>query len=220
MQEWDSSHTGIYASNGVLIAILKKSRPDLLMPDLCIFAIPGCFKGYFKGYSSEITADAKHLTWLILKAYTRNRGGTVRLQSADPRQRPVINFHYFDDGTDEEKDDMQALIEGIRFVRAFTCCRPGGTTEVLPGESCATDDELRDFITKEAWGHHASCSCPIGPEGDPMAVLDKQFQVRGTKGLRVVDASAFPVIPGFFIAANIYMLAERATDVIASAHPR
>ena len=49
-----------------------------------------------------------------------------------------------------------------------------------------------------------------------MAVLDGRFCVRGTRGLRVVDASAFPQIPGLFIAANIYMLAERATDVIAS----
>ena len=51
-----------------------------------------------------------------------------------------------------------------------------------------------------------------------MAVLDGSFRVRGTSRLRVVDASAFPQIPGLFIAANIYMLAERATDVIASTY--
>jgi choline dehydrogenase len=53
-----------------------------------------------------------------------------------------------------------------------------------------------------------------------MAVLDGSFRVRGTTRLRVVDASAFPQIPGLFIAANVYMLAERATDVISNAHGR
>jgi choline dehydrogenase len=47
-----------------------------------------------------------------------------------------------------------------------------------------------------------------------MAVLDSRFRVRGTSGLRVVDASVFPKIPGFFIASAIFMIAEKASDVI------
>jgi choline dehydrogenase-like flavoprotein len=77
-----------------------------------------------------------------------------------------------------------------------------------------TDDQLRDFIRNQAWGHHASCTCPIGADDDPMAVLDSQFRVRGTTGLRVVDASMFPRIPGFFIVTAIYTAAEKAADVI------
>ena len=44
--------------------------------------------------------------------------------------------------------------------------------------------------------------------------LDSKFRVYGTKGLRVVDASVFPKIPGFFIVSSIYMIAEKASDVI------
>ena len=220
MVRWRKEHDGLYATNGVLLSILKKSRPDLLMPDLCIFALPGFFKGYYPGYSKEVTADTRHLTWIILKAHTKNRRGTVRLKDADPRTPPEINFRYFSEGSDVDQDDLQALVEGIKFVRQFSCCRPAGAIEVLPGGDYVTDEELRSFVAKEAWGHHASCSCPIGPAADPMAVLDGNFRVRGTSGLRVVDASAFPHIPGLFIAANIYMLAERATDVISSAHGR
>jgi choline dehydrogenase len=212
---WHEEHKGLYATNGVLISILKKSRPDLLTPDLCIFALPGYFKGYYPGYSKDATADAKHLTWLVLKAQTKNRRGTVRLRSADPRTPPDINFSYFSEGSDVEREDLNALIEGIKFVRQFACCKPSGVTEVLPGSDYTTDEELRTFVEKEAWGHHASCSCPIGPIGDPRAVLDGSFRVHGTSGLRVVDASAFPLIPGLFIAANVYMLAERATDVLS-----
>jgi choline dehydrogenase len=50
-----------------------------------------------------------------------------------------------------------------------------------------------------------------------MAVLDSKFNVRGTKGLRVVDASIFPRIPGTFTAVSTYMIAEKAADVILAA---
>ena len=64
-----------------------------------------------------------------------------------------------------------------------------------------------------AWSHHASCSCPIGPR-DNGGALDSNFRVHGTEGLRVVDASVFPRIPGFFIVSAVYMVAEKAADVI------
>ncbi len=65
-----------------------------------------------------------------------------------------------------------------------------------------------------AWGHHASCTCKIGVDADPMAVLDSKFRVRGATNLRVVDASVFPRIPGFFIVSAVYMVSEKAADVI------
>jgi choline dehydrogenase-like flavoprotein len=68
-------------------------------------------------------------------------------------------------------------------------------------------------VKDNAWGHHASCSCRIGKEADG-GVIDSQFRVHGVKGLRVVDASIFPRIPGFFIVSSIYIAAEKAADVI------
>lgn len=96
--------------------------------------------------------------------------------------------------------------------------RPGGFTEVFPGPTVQTREQIKEFIRNEAFGHHASCTAKIGSDDDPMAVLDSQFRVRGTKGLRVVDASVFPRIPGFFIVAPIYMISEKATDAILE-HP-
>ena len=63
---------------------------------------------------------------------------------------------------------------------------------------------------------HASCSCPIG---DPKqgGVVNGDFEVHGTKGLRIVDASVFPRFPGFFIVTSIYMIGEKAADVISKA---
>ena len=85
--------------------------------------------------------------------------------------------------------------------------------EEQPGEARQSDDELRDYVRTNAWGHHASCSCPIGPR-DGGGVIDGDFRVHGTAGLRIVDASVFPRIPGFFIVSAVYMIAEKAADVI------
>ena len=225
LKEWREKKTGLYTSNAIIIGILKKSRPDLPAPDLFIFALPGFFKGYYKGYSVD-RADpdlaSKHniLTWLVMKAHTKNRAGTVKLRSADPLDMPEINFHYFYEGTDRENEDLDAIIEGFRFARKINAIalKKGvikGEIWPRPEDKVVDEDSIRRFITKEAWGHHASCSCPIGADNDPMAVLDSRFRVRGTRNLRVVDASIFPRIPGVFIATNIYMVAEKASDVIA-----
>ena len=76
------------------------------------------------------------------------------------------------------------------------------------------DDDLDDFIRETAFGHHACCTAKIGDDDDSMAVLDGQFRVRGVNNLRVVDASAFPSMPGSFIAVPIMMLAEKAAEDI------
>jgi choline dehydrogenase len=75
-------------------------------------------------------------------------------------------------------------------------------------------EQVAQFVQDEAWGHHASCSNRMGPQGDPLAVVDSRFRVFGVSNLRVVDASVFPAIPGFFIVAPIYMISEKASDVI------
>ena len=71
----------------------------------------------------------------------------------------------------------------------------------------------QQFVRDHAWGHHASCTCAIGPEATG-GVLTKDFKVHRTEALRVVDASVFPRAPGLFIVSAIYMIAEKAADVI------
>ena len=157
-----------------------------------------------------------YLTWAILKAHTRNRAGELVLRSADPRDTPLINFHYFEEGSDTEGEDLRSVVAGIRFVRRLTAKLKAQrliAEEEQPGETLQTDAELMDFVRSVAWGHHASCTCAIGPQ-EGGGVLGSDFRVHGTEGLRVVDASVFPRIPGFFIASAVYMVAEKAADVI------
>ena len=84
----------------------------------------------------------------------------------------------------------------------------------MPGPGVDGREQLRSFVRDNAWGHHASCTAAIGPASDPRAVVGSDFRVHGTRGLRVVDASVFPRIPGTFIVLPIYMVSERAADVL------
>ena len=195
------------------------NRMDFLqrpLPDLFCFALLGLFGGYFPGYSALEVTKPNYLTWAILKAHTQNRAGEVVLRSADPRDTPLINFHYFDEGSDSAGEDLQSVVAGIRFVRKLTAkLKERGliAAEEQPGDALQSDQELMDFVRSVAWGHHASCTCAIGPR-KVGGVLGSDFRVHGTEGLRVVDASVFPRIPGFFIVSAVHMVAEKAADVI------
>lgn len=206
---------GPYTTNGAVVSMMKRSRPERPEPDLFMFGLLGSFSGYYPGYSRAIAKGEDYFSWAILKAHTGNTAGRVTLRSADPRDVPDVNFHYFDEGTGAA-DDLASVVEGVETVRRITSrCDDIIAEELLPGPAVRTREEIRRFVEDTAWGHHASCSCRIGPSGDPLAVVDSRFRVRGVRNLRIVDASVFPRIPGFFIAAAVYMISEKAGDVIA-----
>jgi len=198
---------GAYTSNGAVLAVVPKA-------DLFIFGLPARFEGYFPGYSAELARQRNVFTWAILKAHTRNTAGTVGLRSADPTDAPDINFRYFDEGSGAWDEDLEAVVWGIEFVRRMAHQSGIHASEAVPGEAVRTHDDLREFVRTHAWGHHASCTCKIGPDDDPTAVLDGRFRVRGARNLRVVDASVFPRIPGYFIVTPTYMISEKASDAV------
>jgi choline dehydrogenase len=219
-RDWETKKTGLYASNGSVIAIIRRSSPDKSDPDLFIFGLPAAFKGYYPEYADALESAHNQFTWAILKAHTRNKGGTVTLLSKDPFARPKIDFHYFTEGTDVDGDDLRSVVEGVKLVRAFTK-KLGVARKLLvrravqPTPDIESDLQIAQWVQNEAWGHHACGTCRIGPDNDTEhSVLDSNFKVKGLEGLRVVDASVFPSIPGFFIVTPIYMIAEKASEVI------
>jgi choline dehydrogenase-like flavoprotein len=211
--EWDTGRSGLYASNGAVMTAFRRSKTCGELPDLFCMCLLARFSGYRPDYSRAFTEDHNYLTWVVLKAHTRNRAGQLTLRSKDPRDTPLIDFHYFREGGEE---DVAAVVDGIRFVRRLSgnLARQGLLAEEeLPGRQLQTDSELGEFVRSHAWGHHASCTCAIGsPEKG--GVLDSDFRVHGVPGLRVVDASVFPRIPGFFIVSAVYMIGEKAADAI------
>ena len=218
-QEWASHRDGIYTTNGAVLAVVRRSSPQRPLPDLFCFALLGLFKGYVPNYSADFARNLNVLTWAVLKAHTNNTAGSVTLRSADPRDTPIVNFRYFDESNDASGQDLDAVVEGIKFVRKLAApLKEQGLIrrEELPGDGVQSDADLKQFARDQAWGHHASCTCPIGARENG-GVLTSDFRVHGTTGLRVVDASVFPRIPGFFIVSAVYMIGEKAADVIEAA---
>ncbi|MGO4305552.1 GMC family oxidoreductase [Cupriavidus sp. RAF12] len=218
-RSWFDTREGVYTTNGVATAVIRRSGRGAPVPDVFCMALLERFVGYYPGYSKAFAQNDNVLTWALLKAHTRNRAGIVSLRSADPRDMPDIDFRYFDDADDPRGEDMRALIGAIRFVRGLAqplADRGYIAHEELPGAQVRSDADLASYIRDNAWGHHASCSCPIGPRAAG-GVLDSHFSVHGTRRLRVVDASAFPRIPGFFPVSAIYMMAEKAAEVLLAA---
>jgi choline dehydrogenase len=216
-REWAARRKGVYTTNGALVSVVQRSTVGKPVPDLFCYAVLADFRGYKPGYSEAIRTRHDYLTWVVLKGHTNNRGGSVTITSPDPRARPAIDFRYFEEGTDGSGDDLQSVVEGIRLVRRLTAgMRPAlVAAEELPGDHRTSDADLREFVRDHAWGHHASCTCAIGPERTG-GVLSSDFKVHGTEGLRVVDASVFPRAPGLFIVSAIYMIAEKAADAIVA----
>ena len=212
---------GLYTTNGAVLGVIDRSERARRDPDLFLFALLTDFRGYYPGYSERVRDARRYLTWAVLKAHTANTAGRVAIRCDDPREPPAIDFHHFDEGNAPDDEDLQAVINAVRRVRRMT----GEYAhlierEEVPGPAFSHPDQdeerrlLAEFVRNEAWGHHASCTCKIGADHDPMAVLDSRFRVRGVERLRVVDASVFPHIPGLFLVAPVYMIAEKASDVI------
>lgn len=204
---------GVYITNGTVMGVVSKSA-KAPRPDLFLFALMAPFRGYQRDYSKPFGKDFRYLTWAILKAHTNNTAGEVTLRSADPRDPPRVDFHYFDEGNDAAEEDLEAVVDGIEMARRMGAeIRDRIEAEELPGDGVQGREALRQFVKDHAWGHHASCTCPIGPR-EQGGVLGGNFRVHGTEGLRVVDASVFPRIPGIFIVSAVYMIGEKASDVI------
>ena len=184
-----------------------KSHPN---PDVLMFGVAFGFTGFFPGYSQDFSSTQPAWTWDVLKIGSRNTAGTVKLRSKDPRDVPDIDFHYFKEGGDE---DLTAMFEGVELARKIDN-GVKGFTETIPGPESTTEAQIKQRIKDEAFSHHASGTCAIGADDDEKACLDSQFRVRGVDGLRVVDASSFPRVPGSFPTLAIYILAEKATQLI------
>ena len=216
---------GVYASNGLAAALAIRSAyaadSDI---DLYLFGAPADFVGYFPQWGDAAVATHNYWSWYTLKAHTRNTAGTVQLRSTNPLDTPEINFNYFDTGTTADgadQLDLDAMIQAINMSRQalehyYDYSILGGTefTELRPGANVTSDEDVGQYIKDRAWGHHACCTNKIGADDDSNAVLDSEFRVRGVQGLRVVVASVFPRIPGIFIQAPIFMISEKAADVI------
>ncbi|KAM0354814.1 hypothetical protein ACHAPU_000638 [Fusarium lateritium] len=206
-QEWNLTHTGAYGEGAAPIAILHRSSvSETNDTDLFIFGAAGTvFRGYFPGYSTW-NAPPTSWFWSIVKMQPGNQAGTITLRSKDPRQAPEINFNFFAEKGDR---DLQAIQEGVELtMRIFN--KTGEPYAPFTVIEPRPDETVRQGIMDDAFSHHATSSCRMGPAGDLNYCVDSDFKVNGVDGLRVVDASIFPRTPGGFPAAPTFMISQKA----------
>ena len=118
--------------------------------------------------------------------------GNLRLRTKDPRIQPFLNYNYF-----EDEFDLKRVREGVRIANRFGEHEGWGslvTERFEPTDSDMESDDALDAWIKETavTSHHVSGTCKMGPETDPMAVVDQFGNVRGLENLKVVDASIMP----------------------------
>ncbi|MEV0648269.1 GMC family oxidoreductase [Phytomonospora sp. NPDC050363] len=209
-----SSPLGMYGNPCVNYTTEGSDRPTT---NVCTTGAPFQFRNHHPDWVDEARATiGRTWTWLSLMGYTEDRDGYVRLRSADPTRSPEINFRAFGNGTGGDAD-LDALVAAIEVCRSINRAEGGGGAEIFPGSEV---EDLRDFIRKEHYGHHPACSNPIGRTRADSAV-DSTFKVHGTEGLRVVDASVFPKMPGLFLIAAVETLSQKASvDILRDARAR
>ncbi|MDR3388046.1 MAG: choline dehydrogenase [Rudaea sp.] len=142
--------------------------------------------------------------------------GSIRLKSADPSAQAEIRANYLSDAAG---DDLRTLIEGVKLSRELFAAASFDAVrgdEIFPGASLSSDAEITAYVRRKAETvYHPVGTCRMGNDAD--AVVDTELRVRGITGLRVVDASIMPCLPGGNTNAPTVMIAEKAAEFIAAA---
>jgi len=143
--------------------------------------------------------------------------GSVKITSTDPREHPALRFNYL--STDQDRREWVEAVRCARKILNQPAFDPYNGGETSPGPSVATDEEILDWVARDAeTALHPSCTCRMGV--DDMSVVDPAtMRVHGLDGLRVADASVFPYVPNGNIYAPVMMVAEKAADLIRGDTP-
>jgi choline dehydrogenase len=204
---WILFKDGLGATNHFESCGFIRSRAGIRYPDIQYHFLPLAVT-----YDGQSMAKQHGFQAHVGPMRSKSRGW-VRLKSADPSAKPEIRFNYMshpDDWT-----EMRACVRLTREIFAQAPFDPYRGEELQPGEDATSDEAIDAFIRdKVETAYHPSCSCKMGREDDPMAVVDAEARVIGVSGLRVVDASIMPSITTGNLNGPTIMLAEKAADHI------
>jgi choline dehydrogenase len=208
MQLWERAGRGPLASNGPEAGGFVRTRPGLAAPDLQFGVAPG--PDPTRGDPTQ-----RAVTVLVVAVDVASRG-EIRLRSADPQARPMIDPAYLSD-----EADLDVLVAGLELARSIAAHEPFAAltaSEDAPGPHVHDAERLRDWARRNVGTtFHPTSSCAMGGAGD--TVCDPELRVRGVDGLRVVDASVMPAVPRGNTNAPTIAIAERAADLIRGNTP-
>jgi choline dehydrogenase-like flavoprotein len=205
LAEWVLRRTGPLTSTVAESVAFVRTRPGLPAADIQLHA-GGAF---FEKHGAETYEG--HCFVIAPTLVSPQSRGEVTLRSPDPADKPRILTNSL-----EHPDDVASMVAGMRLAQKIAATEPvaGKVVKALkPGDDLESDEDYADHLrSRMELIYHPVGTCRIGQDAN--AVVDPELRVHGLDGLRVVDASVFPVIPGGNTNAPTIMVAERAADLI------
>jgi choline dehydrogenase len=210
------------------VALFAGSEPGLAVPDLEICLVHRAPFGdkFFANVIKRVQTGQPvapvaelvdpHVVLSLPGLVRPESRGSIRLRDTDPTAYPLVSANYYGERIDLERTTtMVEIARDIYRTEAFTSS--WGITEVAPGPDVTTREALTDWVVANTGSYyHFAGSCRMGADGDPGAVVDPALKVRGTEGLRVVDASVMPTLVSANPHTTVLAIAERAAELIAA----
>lgn len=156
--------------------------------------------------------------FIILPVVLRTQArGSVYLKSSDPKEKPALDFRYFQD---PEGYDADILVAGIKAVRKMAASEPLKSwikREIAPGGHISSDEDLNRYARSASQTmFHPACTTKMGDvANDPLAVVDSRLRVKGVNNLRIADAGVFPTMITVNLMLTVLAVGERAAELIA-----
>jgi choline dehydrogenase len=209
--EWLFLRRGPGATNHFEGGGFVRSNDDVVYPNLMFHFLPLAIR-----YDGSAGAPGHGYQVHVGPMYSDARG-SVKVVSTDPRVHPAIRFNYL--STAQDRREWTEAVRVARRILTQPAFDPYSTGERSPGPSVETDEEILEWVARDAeTALHPSCTARMGV--DRASVVDPlTMRVHGVDGLRAVDASVMPYVTNGNIYAPVMMVAEKAADLIAGNTP-
>jgi choline dehydrogenase len=208
--KWFLGRPSVFALSPSLVYGFINSRDLYSTPDIQLdFAL---------GNYCNLTSERFPVIKLGFYQLRPRSTGFIKTRTPNPFVAPIIHPGHLVDG-----QDQRVVIDGIRTARRMLGAselQPYYCSEELPGPPITSDADCLQFAREAGLtAYHLCGSCQMGPRHDPASVVDDHLRVHGLENLRIADASIMPALPSANTSAAVFMIAEKASDMILGRGP-
>jgi choline dehydrogenase len=201
---------GFLASTSVPIRLYFRTRVGLETPDATVSIAPFLYEMIGR----ERRVSSKAGITMNVNVLRSESTGSIHIKSSDPGEPPAIRFNFLSAAHD--RAGVLAAIRKGRELMATSPLKEVTGEEIAPGAHLQKDDELLDWVRKNAeTTYHPVGTCKMG--SDTMAVVDSELRVHGIAGLRVADASVMPTLTSGNTNAPTIMIGEKCAEMVLTA---